>query len=65
MKYEFELLKADILKELDNIKLLESEFSKITKMLRLPAEQVSYYDRGAIGYILHSCQEISSDSQEI
>jgi hypothetical protein len=54
MKYEFELLKADILKELDNIKLLESEFSKITKMLRLPAEQVSYYDRGAIGYILHS-----------
>ena len=23
-------------------------------MLRLPAEQVPYYDRGAIGYILHS-----------
>jgi hypothetical protein len=54
MKYDFELLKADILKELDNIKVLESEFSKIKKMLRLPAEQVPYYDRGAIGYILHS-----------
>ena len=28
MKYDFELLRADILKELDNIKILESEFSK-------------------------------------
>ena len=54
MKYDVELLKADILKELDNIDKLESEFSKIAKMLRLPAEQVSNYDRGAIGYILHS-----------
>ena len=54
MKFDVELLKADILKELDNIKLLESEFSKIIKMLQLPAEQVSNYDRGAIGYILHS-----------
>ncbi len=28
MKYDFEFFKADILKELDNIKILESEFSK-------------------------------------
>ena len=54
MKYDFELLKADILKELDNINILETEFSKIKKMLDLPAEEVSFYDRGAIGYILHS-----------
>lgn len=54
MKYDFELLKADILKELDNINILETEFSKIKKMLDLPAEKVSFYDRGAIGYILHS-----------
>jgi hypothetical protein len=54
MKYDFELLKADILKELDNIKILESEFSKIKKMLKLPADKISYYDRGAVGYILHS-----------
>ena len=54
MKYDFELLKADILKELDNIKILESEFSKIKKMLKLPGSQVPNYDRGAIGYILHS-----------
>jgi len=54
MKYDVELLKADILKELDNIQTLESEFSKIKKMLRLPAEKVPYYDRGAIGYILQS-----------
>jgi len=64
MKYEFELLKADILKELDNIKFLEAEFSKIENMLQLPADQVPYYDRGAIGYILHSfyngCENIFS-----
>ncbi len=55
MKYDFfSLLRADILKELDKIKILESEFSKINKMLRLPADKVPYYDRGAIGYILHS-----------
>ncbi len=28
--------------------MLESEFSIITKMLRLPAGQVSYYDRGLL-----------------
>jgi hypothetical protein len=54
MKYDFELLKADILKELENIKNLETELSKIEKMLRLPAEEVAHYDRGAIGYLLHS-----------
>jgi hypothetical protein len=54
MKYDFGLLKADILKELDNIKIVEAEFTKIEDMLRLPAERVSFYDRGAIGYILHN-----------
>ena len=44
MKYDFGLLKADILKELDNIKILESEFAKTKKMLRLPAGKVAYYD---------------------
>ncbi len=42
MTYDFELLKADILKELDNIKILELEFSKIKNMLRLPAEKVPH-----------------------
>jgi hypothetical protein len=54
MKYDIELLRADILKEMENIKILESEYSKIKKMLRMPAEKVAYYDRGAVGYILHS-----------
>lgn len=54
MNYEIELLRADVLKELENIKVLETEYAKITHMLTLPAEQVSNYDRGAIGYILHS-----------
>jgi len=54
MKYDFELLKADISNELANIISLEAEFSKVGNMLSLPAEKVPYYDRGAIGYILHS-----------
>jgi hypothetical protein len=64
MKYEFELLKVDILKELENIKSIEAEFSKIENLLQLPADQVPHYDRGAIGYILHSfyngCENIFS-----
>ena len=80
MKYDFELLKADILKELDNIKIVEAEFTKINDMLRLPAERVPFYDWKAIGYILHnfyngcenilgkgmySWQEVSCHCQEI
>ncbi len=54
MKYDLELLKADVLNELESIKKLETEFFKIEKKLSLPAEKVPYYDRGAIGYLLHS-----------
>ncbi len=54
MKYSVELLKADIREELEKISLIEAEFAKIGNKLDLSAEQVAPYDRGAIGYLLHS-----------
>ena len=48
MKYDFELLKADISNELANIIILEAEFSKVENILSLPAEKVPYYDRGGV-----------------
>ncbi|MBL7180961.1 MAG: antitoxin [Pseudomonadota bacterium] len=64
MKYNLELLKADIHDELENLKRLEQEFAKVEKMIDLSAEEVSYIDRGAIGYLLHNfyngCENIFS-----
>jgi predicted nucleotidyltransferase len=54
MKYSIELLKADIRDELKKLSELEREFRNVQEMLGLDAHQVSAYDRGAIGYILHS-----------
>ncbi|KHE94009.1 MAG: hypothetical protein SCABRO_00208, partial [Candidatus Scalindua brodae] len=54
MKYNIELLKADILDELEKIKRIEREFSLAEKYLEKPEEDVSFYDRGAIGYYLHN-----------
>lgn len=54
MKYNVELLKADILDELDKIKRLEKDFSVVEDMLDNPPEKVSFYDRSAVGYYLHS-----------
>lgn len=54
MKYNLELLKADIYDELGKLERLEQEFSKVEKMIDLSAEKVSYIDRGAIGYLLHN-----------
>ena len=48
MKYNLELLKADIYDELGKLERLEQEFSKVEKMIDLSAEKVSYIDRGAI-----------------
>lgn len=49
-----ELLKADIRDELDKLSKLEKEFMAVQEKLSLGEHQVPYYDRGAIGYILHS-----------
>jgi len=54
MKYNLELLKADIMDELKKIEHLQKEFALIEDRLEKPGEEVSFYDRGAIGYYLQS-----------
>ena len=54
MAYNIELLRADIIDELDKINLVTKEFEKIQSKIELTADEVSYYDRGAIGYLLHN-----------
>ncbi len=52
MKYNFELLKADILDELNKMGNLRKEFSRIKD--KLEEKEISSYDRAAIGYYLHN-----------
>jgi len=54
MKYNLELLKADVLDELEKIEKLVNDFRLIGDKLNLPENEVPYYDRAAIGYYLHS-----------
>jgi len=54
MKYNIDLLKADIADELNKLARLEAEFDKIKDKLGLSEQQITYYDRGAIGYLLHN-----------
>ena len=54
MKYNLELLKADIQDELSKLELLQEAFAEIEPKLDLSPEQVNAYDRGAIGYYLHN-----------
>jgi len=54
MKYNIELLKSDIRDELEKLRRLEKEFHQVQDKLSLDEQQVAAYDRGAIGYILHS-----------
>ncbi len=54
MKYSIELLKADIRDELEKLSKLEKEFQAVYEMLGQDENQIPAYDRGAIGYMLHS-----------
>ena len=54
MVYNIELLKADIADELDKIEKIVNEYRAIEPKIDLPPKEVSYYDRGAIGYLLHN-----------
>ena len=54
MKYNLELLKADITDELAKIELLEKKFRLIEDKLQKTEEEIPSYDRGAIGYYLHN-----------
>jgi len=64
MKYNIELLKADIKDELLKLERIEEEYLKIKDKISLPPEEVTNYDRGAIGYLLHNfyncCENIFS-----
>ena len=54
MKYNLELLKADVLDELGKIEKLANDFRPIQDKLNLSENDVPHYDRAAIGYYLHS-----------
>lgn len=54
MKYNLELLRADIQDELEKIERLEKEFTRVDKMIGRSSSEVSYFDRGAAGYLLHN-----------
>jgi len=52
MKYDLELLKADILDELTKIEELVRDFRSVESKLGLPQEDVPFYDRAASHRIL-------------
>lgn len=54
MAGNLQLLRALIEDELDKLARLESIFERIEPRLDLPPAEVPDYDRGAIGYLLHS-----------
>jgi len=54
VKYNLELLRADIEDELRKIARLEQEFDQAEPKLEFPPGDVGGYDRAAIGYFLHN-----------
>ncbi|MCF7985249.1 MAG: antitoxin [Thiohalocapsa sp.] len=54
MKRNLALLRADVLDELQAIERVSETLRAVTDKLALPAEEISAYDRGAIGYLLHN-----------
>jgi hypothetical protein len=58
MNANLELLRADIEDELARLAQLEQVFASVRDKLDLAPEQVSAYDRGAIGYLLHNLQRL-------
>ncbi len=54
MKYSTALLEADIRDELEKLQLLAREYEGIRELLALPDSEVSFFDKAAVGYFLHS-----------
>ena len=54
MTMDLELLKADIQDELRKLERLCADFVGIEDLLQRPESDVSFYDRAAVGYYLHS-----------
>jgi len=61
MSHKVELLKADLDDELEKLGKLEREFAGVAEKLSLPPEKVPNYDRGAIGYLMHSFYNLSEN----
>lgn len=53
MTPNLELLKADIRGEIEKLDTLAAEFRRVSGKLDLTPREVPFYDRGAIGYLLH------------
>jgi len=54
MKYNASLLEADIRDELENLELLAQEYDMIRELLLRSDNEVSFHDKAATGYFLHS-----------
>lgn len=54
MKYNIELLSADILDELSKLRRMIEEFALLSKKIDLPPKDITPYDKAAIGYYLHN-----------
>ncbi len=54
MKHNIELLKADLSDELKKIDKMTAEFAEHSDKLSLKAEEISNYDKGAVGFYIHN-----------
>lgn len=54
MKFNIALLEADIRDEIENLRQLSMEYSSIENLLELTDEEVSFSDKAAASYFLHS-----------
>ncbi|WP_296703681.1 hypothetical protein [Thiocapsa sp. UBA6158] len=54
MPHNIALLRADIEDELAKLEALAQVFATVREKLDLQPAEVSVYDRGAIGYLLHN-----------
>jgi len=53
MKYNIELLSADVSDELSRLRRMIDEFTPLSEKLSLPSKEITSYDKAAIGYYLH------------
>ena len=54
MKYNTALLEADIRDELEKLTTLSREYETIRKLFPCSAQEISFFDKAATGYFLHS-----------
>lgn len=54
MRHDIELLKADVEDELAKISRLDREFEKLERVLDKSEEEITFQEKSALGYLLHS-----------